>query len=332
MSAQIAPQTLREAVAPPERRGLARDAVAMLVTLRDRHVHEHAQFFDLPRYVRPGDLFVVNDSATVAAALRAVRANGEALALHVSTIIDAGLWMVEPRGEVSAGEDLELAAGGRATILAPVGQTTARLWYARFNLPLPMHAFMAKVGEPIRYKYVERRFPLSDYQTIFARKPGSSEMPSAARPFTEALVRRVRRAGARLAPITLHCGVSSFEAPERPPIERFAVPPQTAALANAARRNGNRVIAVGTTVVRAMESAMSEGEIIASSGWTDLIVEPEHRLRAVDALITGFHEPSATHVAMLRAFLTDDLLTQAYDEAAGAGYFIHEFGDIHAIF
>lgn len=331
MSAQLAPLALREAVAPPERRGVARDAVSMLVTRRDTGLHQHARFFELARFIRSGDLFVVNDSATLPAALRARRPNGDSIAVHVSTMIDDRLWIVEPRGPVHAGERLELDAGAQAIILAPLDDDALRLWYARFRIPLPMHAYLAKVGRPIVYKYVDQPFPLSDYQTIFARRAGSAEMPSAGRPFTERVVRSLRRAGARFTPLTLHCGVSSFEAPERPGIERFAVPAQTAARVNAARDAGQRVIAVGTTAVRALESSVEDGRVVAASGWTDLVIGPEHELRAVDALITGFHDPAATHVGLLRAFLGSESLALAYDEAGCAGYFKHEFGDIHVI-
>ncbi len=331
MSAQVAPLALREAVAPPERRGLARDGVSMLVTRRETGLHEHAQFSDLARFVRPGDLFVVNDSATLPAALRAKRANGDAIAVHVSTMIDDRLWIVEPRGPVHAGERLELDAGADALVLAPLDDDAPRLWYARFRLPLPMHAYLAKVGRPITYKYVDRPYPLSDYQTIFARRPGSAEMPSAGRPFSERVVRSLRRAGARFATLTLHCGVSSFEAPERPGIERFCVPAQTAAHVNAARAAGERVIAVGTTVVRALESSLEDDRVVAAAGWTDLVIGPQNQLRAVDGLITGFHDPAATHLGLLRAFLDSESLAMAYDEAGCAGYFKHEFGDVHAI-
>ena len=327
-----AQQALKEATMPPERRGIARDGVRMLVTDRNAGTDQHSHFFDLPKFVRAGDLFVVNDSATVPARLRATRANGEVLSLHVSTMIDARLFMVEPRSPVTMSEELALEGEGRVTMLAPASRDSSRLWYALFDLPLPMNAYLAKAGEPIRYQYVTQKFPLSDYQTIFARNPGSAEMPSAARPFTQRTVHELRRAGAAFTTITLHCGVSSLEAPERPPIERFAVPPKTAALVNEARSNGRRVIAVGTTVVRALESAVNQGDVVAASGFTDLVVEPDHVLRAVDALITGFHEPTATHISMLRAFASDDTLAHAYDAAAQAAYFEHEFGDIHAIF
>lgn len=322
---------MREAVAPPEYRGLARDEVRLLVTDRAARTHVHDRFRNLASYVRPGDLFVVNDSATVPAALRATRANGDSLMLHVATKIDERLWMAEPRGSVDAGEMLALEDGATATPIAPVDAAHPRLWYVRFDLPLAMSAYLAKVGEPIRYGYVRERFPLADYQTIFARRNGSAEMPSAGRPFSSRVVRDVQRVGGTFAPITLHCGVSSFERPERPATERYAVPLKTADAVNRARESGRRVIAVGTTVVRALESSVQGGKVTASSGWTDIVIEPHTRLYAADAIVTGFHEPAATHLSMLRAFVDAELFDEAYALAASEGYAYHEFGDIHFI-
>ena len=322
---------LLEATAPPERRGIARDGVRMLVTDRETGVHEHTHFSDLPQFLRRGDLLVVNDSATLPAALRARRRDGERLALHVSTRIDEHLWTVEPRAAVVPGEVLRLDESATVTMLTPVSDDSTRLWYATFSLPLPMHAFLAKHGEPIRYAYSRERFPLADYQTTFARVPGSAEMPSAARPFTERVVRALRQTGAAIATITLHCGVASVESPERPPTERFDVPRKTADAVNAARQRGRKIVAVGTTVVRALESAASNDGVSAASGWTDLVIEPGFRPHAVDAMLTGFHEPAATHLAMLRAFLSQEELNAAYAQAASAEYSMHEFGDIHAI-
>lgn len=322
---------LRDALAPPEWRGIERDAVRMLVTDRMLRSHAHLRFFDLPSVLRTGDLLVVNDSATIPAAILATRANGESIVLHVSTMIDARLWMAEPRGLVRAGEELVLPNGGRAVIIAPVVPQRPRLWYTGFALPMPMNPYLAGVAEPIRYGYVTERFPLSDYQTLFAREPGSSEMPSAARPFTPRVVDALRGRGVAATAITLHCGVSSFEAPETPASERFTVSHAAAEAVNAARRQGRRVIAIGTTVLRALESAVRDGGVIAASGWTDLIVDKGYRVRAVDGLLTGFHDSTATHRWVLRSFLDRQLLDTAYEAAVEHGYYRHEFGDVHLV-
>ena len=322
---------LIEATEPPEYRGVARDAVKMLVTDRRSRSHSHARFYDLPSLLRAGDLLVVNDSATLPAALLAHRPDGSAVPLHVSTKIDARLWMVEPRGPVAAGDVLALPGGASATMLAPIEPQRPRLWYAAFSLEAPMDEYLSGFGSPIAYGYLNRRFPLADYQTLFARNPGSSEMPSAARPFTQRVVARLRDRGVEIASVTLHCGVASFEAPERPGTERFIVPVEAATRVNAAKREGRRVVAVGTTVVRALESAATEEGVIASAGWTDLFIDAAYRPRAADALLSGFHDPNATHLEMLRAFADAELLESAYGEAGERGYFYHEFGDVHLI-
>lgn len=328
---QFAP-ALRNATVPPERRGIARDAVRMLVTTRADRAHVHAHFTELPLHVRAGDVLVVNNSATVPAALDARRANGESIRLHVATAIDSRLWLAEPRGAaVLLGEELELPGGGSAALIAPVEPEYPRVWYAWFQLPSPMYEYLARYGEPIRYGYVTERFPLSDYQTIFAREPGSSEMASAARPFTPRIVHALQERGVEIVSVTLHCGVASFEAPERPAMERFSVPFETADAVNRARNEGRRVIAIGTTVLRAMESAESGGAVHAASGWTDLVIDQNHRVQTVDGMLTGFHDTAATHQWILRAFLDRDLLAEAYAEAAAAEYLQHEFGDVHLI-
>lgn len=332
MSAALCdPPRLTEAIAPPERRGVARDAVRLLVSDRVSGVHEHRRFFDLPSLLRAGDLLVVNDSATLPAAIAALRRNGETLQLHVSTKIDERIFMTEPRGAVLSGEELRLPDGASVVMLAPVEPQMPRVWYGWFQIPLAMPAYLMQVGEPIRYAYVKERFPLRDYQTIFAREPGSSELPSAARPFTSRVVRELRSRGVEIAAITLHCGVASFEAPERPATERYAVSSATAAAINRAREEGRRAIAVGTTVVRALESAVQGGEIVASSGWTDLVIEGSKPVTTVDGLLTGFHGETATHQSMLRAFASREVLSEAYAEAASRCYEQHEFGDVHLI-
>lgn len=331
MNAAVLQPGLVEATAPPERRGIERDAVPMLVTQRSTGVHRHARFRDLASFLTPGDLLVVNDSATMPAALTAARPNGEQLQLHVSTRIDSRVWMAEPRASVTPGEELRLPHGGSAVAIAPVDPQRPRLWYVSFRLPLPMPDYLAAVGEPIRYRYVQQRFPLSDYQTMFAREPGSAEMPSAARPFTPRVVDALTQRGVRITTITLHCGVSSFEAPERPATERYTVRHATAKAVNAARRDGRRVIAVGTTVVRALESSAIDGRVVASSGWTDLVIDERHRIQTADGLLTGFHEPAGTHLWIVGSFLDRALLDSAYAEAADRGYRYHEFGDVHLI-
>ena len=329
----------REAHEPPEARGLARDAVRMLVATGDTLTRAHAR--DLPEHLREGDLLVVNTSATLPAALPATRADGAHLRLHLSTPCGAPedrRWVVELRagGErfagAHAGERLTLPGGGRATLLAPY-LTGARLWLAEIDTGgPPLREYLGRHGAAIRYGYVAREWPLSAYQTVFATHPGSAEMPSAGRPFTHALVTALVTRGIAIAPVTLHTGVSSQEAGELPYPERFAVPAATVHQVDAARAAGGRVIAVGTTAVRALETAArADGTLVPASGWTRHVVRPESGVRAVDGLLTGWHEPDATHLLMLEAVGGRALVEDSYREALRSGYLWHEFGDVHLL-
>ncbi|MDB5040511.1 MAG: queuosine biosynthesis protein, partial [Candidatus Eremiobacteraeota bacterium] len=224
-----------------------------------------------------------------------------------------------------------LPGGAHVTLLAPVDDAQPRLWYAALALTQPLEVYLAAHGQPIHYAYLAEPAPIADYQTIFARVPGSAEMPSAGRPFSAAVVDALGAAGVGIAAVTLHAGVSSLERTERPYREQFAVSAATAAAVNATRRAGGRVIAVGTTVVRALESSADGGEAVATSGWTGLIVTRERGIALIDGLLTGFHEPQASHLDLLRAFLDDATLDAAYAHARDAGYLWHEFGDVQLL-
>ena len=312
----------------------------------------HTTFAALPDYFQPGDLVVVNNSATVAAALDVEIGGGGAAVLHVSSQLPGDLWMVEPRRRTVNGSTERLRLDdGPVSVFLPSGQPlldllrrapgSQRIWIAVTADGVDLVDTMAAVGRPIRYQYVPRDWPLDSYQSVFATEPGSAEMPSAARPFTTTIVTRLVSKGVAVAPITLHTGVSSLEAGERPYTERFRVPAATAALANATHRDGGHVVAIGTTAVRALETATdARGVVHAGEGWTDLVVEPRgaghdndpgRGVRAVDGLLTGWHEPEATHLAMLEAVAGRELLIVAYESAFAAGYRWHEFGDSHLI-
>jgi S-adenosylmethionine:tRNA ribosyltransferase-isomerase len=335
------PQRL-EAHEPPEARGLARDEVRLLVASgRDGRI-THARFRDLPAFLAPGDLIVVNTSATLAAALPAERASdGWRLELRLSTpaphrVADQW-WIVELRAAdrpfLSGRErdELLLPGGGRATIVAPYAGGR-RLWLAKLELPEPLAAYLERHGHPIRYSYVPREWPLGAYQNSYAVEPGSAEMASAGRPLTAELVTQLVARGIHVAPVTLHTGVSSPERGEAPYAERYRVPESTSRLVNAVHRWGGRVIAVGTTVVRALESvADPDGTVTAGEGWTNLVIDATRGVHAVDGLVTGWHEPEASHLDMLRALASEELLDRCYHEALEHGYLWHEFGDSHLI-
>lgn len=320
-----------EAREPAELRAGGRDDVRMLVSTRDGEI-VHAHFRELPRFLEPGDLLVLNTSATVPAALTALRENGQEIALHWSTSLPAGLAVMEPRKvQGRAGETMSIPGGGSVTLLAPY-RGSQRLWVAKLDVPLPPLDYLQRWGRPIAYGYVPRAFPLSAYQTVFARDAGSAEMPSAGRPFTRSLLACLRRGGVRLARLLLHTGVASLENHEEPYEEWYEVPLRTAELVRATHARGSRVIAVGTTVVRALESSVdANGNVVASRGWTDVVITPERGVRIVDGLLTGLHEPRATHLAMLEAIAGREAIARAYAAALDREYLWHEFGDVHLI-
>jgi S-adenosylmethionine:tRNA ribosyltransferase-isomerase len=291
---------------------------------------EHATFLEIQRFLSPGDLIIVNDSATLPAALTALREDGTEIAFHLSTNVGGALWVVEPRKtKASAGEHFRLPGGGSALLLEP-HHGSSRLWLARLNLSAHVHGYLARWGRPIKYDYVLDDWPIDTYQTVYARRPGSAEMPSAGRAFSRRVIAALRQKGVRMAAITLHTGVSSLEEHEPPYEEWFDVSPRTAAAIRRTRRYGGRIIAVGTTVVRALETASAaSGFLRPASGWTSLIITPDRPVNSVDALLTGFHEPLATHLAMLEAIAGPDHVKLAYEAALEGGYLWHEFGDLH---
>jgi S-adenosylmethionine:tRNA ribosyltransferase-isomerase len=378
---------IRAASRPPEERGLSRDGVRLLVATTDGLAH--ATFSHLPRFLTAGDLLVVNTTGTIAAAVDGLRADGRAVAAHLSTPLDDGTWLVELREtaasharvtDAAPGEVISLPAGASITLLHHYPDVpAARMWVTRVRVRSEpdiadgdadaaigargatgprgtmaavsgavagasgaVEAYLARNGRPIRYSYVPDPWPLSAYQTVFARAAGaglagsaglagaagSAEMASAGRPITADLVIELITSGIVVAPVTLHAGVASLEAGEPPLPERFSVPESTARLVNLALATGRRVVAVGTTVTRALESAAGpDGTMHARRGWTDLVLGAAHPARVVSGLVTGWHDPEASHLALLEAVAGPELVRAAYAAAERAGYLWHEFGD-----
>jgi S-adenosylmethionine:tRNA ribosyltransferase-isomerase len=328
-----------EAHEPAEARGLRRDQVRLLVS-PGLGEPIHTRFDQLPRMLRAGDLLVVNTSATIPAALDARRLNGDAVVVHLSTELPAGLWLVEvrrPSGNTTAPlvldrpEVIELCDGGSVELMVHHAGSR-RLWVATLTLPRPVLEHLAAHGRPIRYGYVPDEWPIEAYRSVFSVEPGSAEMPSASRPFTTEVVTDLVCHGIAVAPLLLHTGVSSAELCEPPYPERYRVPRPTAALVNETRANGGRVIAVGTTVVRALATVTDDlDRVHPGEGWTERFVTPEEPTTVVDGLITGWHEPEATHLLMLEAIAGTEIVATAYAAAIEAGYLWHEFGDVHLL-
>jgi S-adenosylmethionine:tRNA ribosyltransferase-isomerase len=347
-----------EATEPPEARGLRRDEVRLMVSYLDDDRVVHSRFGDLPKFLRAGDTLVVNTSGTMNAALPAERSDGTPLTVHLSTHLPADLWVVELRSssgyepvlDGKSGEVLSLPAGASMVLHTPYlserrqrDEESNRLWISTLNLPANLNDYLDLNGSPIRYGYVRESWPASYYQTVYATEVGSAEMPSAGRAFTPELITRLVANGVSVVPLILHTGVASLEDDEPPYEEFYRVPPETAAAINMARTAGRRVVAVGTTVVRALETVTDrDGSTHPGEGWTDLFITPERGIRSVDAMLTGLHEPRSTHLSMLEALVGSvseyplstpgaEHLEVAYSEALKRGYLWHEFGDLHLI-
>jgi S-adenosylmethionine:tRNA ribosyltransferase-isomerase len=350
---------------PPEARGLGRDAVRLMVAHRGDGRIEHAQFRDLPGHLSPGDLLVINTSGTLPASLDASRVEGSGLELHLSTPMPSGSggieletepphpwpWIVELRRVVDGqslplrtaalGEELALPGGARAEVLGPyppdcgpdsTAPGESRLWVVALSLPGPLGPYLRRHGHPIQYADVGTEWPSSYYQTVYAQEPGSAEMPSAGRAFTPEMLTQLIARGVDVAPVTLHTGVSSLEDHEPPYAEFFRVGSETARRVTEAKRAGGRIVAVGTTAVRALESAVNPlGDLHEAEGWTQLVVSPQTGVRVIDGLLTGWHEPKASHLLMLEAIAGRPLLETSYRAAVEHRYRWHEFGDLHLI-
>ena len=346
-----------EAGQPPEARGLARDDVRLLVA--GASGLRHARFSGLGQFLSAGDVLVINTSATLAAAIDGRRPDGSVVTVHFSTLLDDGSWLIElrppgratgPVTDAQPGERIGLPAGAALTLSVPAPRTPSprtpsprtpprgtpapraaavrRLWQARVAVEGDVRAYLAAHGRPITYAYLTGSWPLAMYQTVFARDPGSAEMPSAGRPFSTELVTSLVAGGVLIAPITLHTGVSSLEAGEAPLPEWFRIPAPTAELVSHSRAAGRRIIAVGTTVTRALESgAAPDGTVTADQGWTELVLGPDRPARVVDGIVTGWHAPGASHLSLLAAVAGPDLVSDAYGEAIRQRYLWHEFGD-----
>src|SRR5438876_522315 len=315
-----------------------RDAVRLLVTTPAGN--RHATFAELPRFLSAGDLLVANGSATLAASLQAHGPAGT-YTLDLSTRYADRLWLAEPRWDsahpgpmpIQPGEEARLD-GATVRYVAPY-PGIPRLWFIRSDRPL--EPILERAGVPIHYGYVQKIWPLDAYQSLFSRVPGSAEMPSAARPITSRIQAALEAAGVRFTSVVLHSGVSSLEI-ETDSVEQQAVYPEpfqvsrsAAEMVNRTREEGHRVVAIGTTVVRALESAWTPDGLRPRQGFTRLFVHPGNPVRSVDGLLTGFHDPVTSHLAMLAALIGLPRVMEAYRAAIGNGYRWHEFGDSHLI-
>jgi S-adenosylmethionine:tRNA ribosyltransferase-isomerase len=310
-----------------------------------------ARVGDLPEILAPGDLLVVNDGATLPASLHGVTAGSAPVEARLIGVIGdlsagrfsallfgAGDWRTRtedrpapprlPEGSVLRfGEDLSavverVSPSSARLVEVAFRESGARLWSALYRR-----------GRPIQYAHLAAPLDFWDVQTPYASRPICAELPSAGRPLVWGLLLDLLRRGVRVASLLHAAGLSSTGDPALdallPLPERYEIPEETARAVREAKREGRRVIAVGTTVTRALEgaAAMNGGELRGGAGVTDLVLQKGYRPRIVDGLLTGVHDPSESHFRLLEAFAEGALLRRAHAHAERAGYLCHEFGD-----
>lgn len=329
---------------PTEERGIRRDDVRLLVTAKNGNQIQHSYFHQLTDYLQAGDLLVVNTSATIPAAIPLQFPNGEQGVLHLSNQRKNGHWLVEIRAFANnktkrwkkgrRGMIFDLPNGGKIELKKRFYRQNRLLdlWEVVISLPSDLNTYLNEYGQAIRYSHQHKPFPLDYYQTQFSVTPGSAEMPSAARGFTKELVQKLLNKGIEIASVLLHTGVSSLEIDEKPYPEYMEMSRQSANKINRAKDQGKRIIAVGTTAIRALESSVDQqGNVQAFKGHTELFIEQDYEMKVADALLTGFHEPMASHLHMLQSLVTARHLEKAYQAAISKEYYWHEFGDLHLI-
>ncbi|MBD2731945.1 S-adenosylmethionine:tRNA ribosyltransferase-isomerase [Nostoc sp. FACHB-892] len=331
---------------PPEQRGIPRDAVRLMVIDHLTKAVNHTQFNQLGTFLRPGDLLVFNSSRTLPAVLASCETStGECLQIRLAHHLSDGSWLallICQNGEpftcgLRSGMQIQL----NNQLSATVGERDPhipRLWKLRFSQSgSELIQSLYRIGQPIRYEYVSAPWALDAYQTVYAREPGSAEMPSAGRAFTWQLLFNLKRVGIDMTQIVLHTGLSSYldddlDAQHPASEEEYLIPEVAATKINQTRRAGGRIIAVGTTVVRALESVVDErGIVMPGHGYTRLHITATHKLKAADGLLTGLHEPQASHLDLLTAFLPASVIHDAYENAVQMEYLWHEFGDLNLI-
>ncbi len=332
---------------PTEERGIQRDEVKLLISKTSDDSVQHTIFHQLVDHLEEGDVLVVNTSGTLKASLRAQRGDGTQLIVNLSTRINDSDFLVEIRQAVGQeskrfygiqeGEILQLPNNGILKInglyhRANNQETHIQLWKVELRLKEPLMDYLNQYGQAIKYGQIDQTYPISYYQTVFAKEVGSSEMPSAGRAFSPELLNRLIAKGVQIVPILLHTGISSLEVNERPYPEYYKMEEEAAQKINQAIQTNKRIIAVGTTVVRTLVSCKDgNGYLKASKGWTDAYVTPDTDISFITGLLTGFHEPKASHLLMMQAFASAAHFQKVYGEAIEQEYYWHEFGDLHLI-
>ena len=335
-------QSIITAPLPPELLGKQRTDVKLLAIDTNSGKNKSIGFKRILHLVKPGDLILFNNSRLLRASVPAYFPElGIYGNIHVGTSIRNNQRLVEPRtGRASLGLEegstIELLGSGETMVLGERHKDFRRFFWAHSAGDSDPIKIAALHGRFIRYGHIPFDLPESYYETEFSRIPGSVEFPSAARPFTADLLKQISDKGVSIAQITLHCNLGSLEPHEfqnktRLLDEQFHIPPETVELISEVKANGNRVIAVGTSVVRALESSIAGGKVKHGNFMTDLYIRPGFKFKVVDAMVTGMHEEEGSHIGMITAFAGKENLDNAYFEASRLGFHWHEFGDLALI-
>ena len=313
-----------------------RDASRLLVLDKNTGEMEHRHFYDLPSYLRPGDCLVLNDSRVIPARLFGTRPTGGATELVLLKELTDDRWecLARPGKKLRPGTEITFGDGELTGVVEEVLEDGNRIIRFRYegifleildrlgNMPLPPY-IKAQLEDPERY------------QTVYAREPGSAAAPTAGLHFTKELLEEIEAMGVFVRFVTLHVGLGTFRPVKAENIEDHdmhseycTIPPETAETVNTVRKNGGRIIAVGTTSCRTLESfARPDGTLEPSAGWTNIFIYPGYKFKCIDALVTNFHLPGSTLVMLVSALAGREHILNAYRCAVEEKYRFFSFGD-----
>ena len=333
---------------PTETRGIPRDEIRLMVSnISNNHI-EHTIFRNIGEYLRPDDVLVINTTGTLNTPLKAMTKDGISVKVHLSSKQKDNHWAVALRKAteneienfhtVHQGEFLALDGGGSVEIIQPYcsknsHQQHLQLWETKIHIEGDLQNYLDENTTPIFPNYIREQYPQSYYQTVFAKEMGSTQLASGGRGFTASLLTRLIAKGIQVVPVLLHIGGGIENIGKPGPFEEYyQVSEVTANTINKARKAGKRIIAIGTTVVRALETvANKDGFIKSGEGKTNKFITPEQGVYAIDGLVTGLQSPKASHLLLIEALTGRQHLEICYQEGIEQSYQWHKFGDVHLI-
>ena len=312
-----------------------RDHSRLMVLHRDTDQIEHRHFYDVIDYLNPGDVLVINETRVIPARLFGERAGGGACEVLLLRQLGPKRWetLVKPGKKLKPGAEITFGGGRLRARIAETTDVGGRI--VDFDCEGTFEAALDELGEMPLPPYIHERLEDRErYQTVYAKQEGSAAAPTAGLHFTPELLDRIREKGVDVVPVLLHVGLGTFRPVKTENVEEhemhseyFEVTAEAAARINAARERGGRVVAVGTTSVRTLESAAENGVLLPRRGETSIFIKPGYRFQMVDALITNFHLPGSTLVMLVSALYDREKILAAYEEAVRDEYRFFSFGD-----